>query len=311
MRVTHLGKFYPPVPGGMERVLQALCEGERSLGADSRALVVGRSRETVVEEVNGVPVTRAGSILRVGSVWLSPALIALLKRDAGDLVVLHEPNPMALLAYAIARPRQPLVVWYHSEVIRPRWRYRAFYHPFLSFALGRASRIVASSPALVEHAAALAPYRDRTVVVPFGLPEPPPSAPSSASVDAVRARWRGPVDSFCRAPGAVQGRRRPPERVDRTECSRRDRWGRAASQPARTANSRSRAVGTRVLPRIASGRRSRGLVRRLRRARAAFDDARRGLRTRAARSHGAIASPSSAPASRPACRGSTRTASPG
>ena len=41
MRVTHLGKFYPPVPGGMERVLQALCEGERERGIDSRALVVG------------------------------------------------------------------------------------------------------------------------------------------------------------------------------------------------------------------------------------------------------------------------------
>ncbi len=44
MRVTHLGKFYPPVPGGMERVLQSLCEGERARGLDSRALVVGTSR---------------------------------------------------------------------------------------------------------------------------------------------------------------------------------------------------------------------------------------------------------------------------
>ena len=41
MRVTHLGKFYPPMPGGMERVLQSLCEGERQRGIDSRALVVG------------------------------------------------------------------------------------------------------------------------------------------------------------------------------------------------------------------------------------------------------------------------------
>jgi rhamnosyl/mannosyltransferase len=196
VRVTHLGKFYPPVPGGMERVLQALCEGERALGTDSRALVVGRSRETVTEEVNRVPVTRAGSVLRVGSVWLSPALSGLLRRNTSDLLVLHEPNPMALLAYAIARPRQPLIVWYHSEVIRPRWRYRAFYHPFVSFALRRAARVVASSPALVEHAAALAPYRDKAVVVPFGLPEPPSPPPFHPSVDSVRARWNGPLILF-------------------------------------------------------------------------------------------------------------------
>ena len=178
MRVTHLGKFYPPVPGGMERVLQTLCQGERARGVDSRALVVSTARQTVQEAVDGVPVTRAGLLVRVGSVSVSAALIPLLRADDGELLVLHEPNPMALLAYAIARPRHRLIVWYHSEVIRPRWRYLAFYHPFVSFALGRAARIVVSSPALLEHAAALAPYRGRTVVVPFGLPEPvEPAAP--------------------------------------------------------------------------------------------------------------------------------------
>ena len=163
MRVTHLGKFYPPVRGGMERVLQSLCQGERSRGVDSRALVVATERATVREEVEGVPVTRAGLLVRVGSVSVSAALIPLLRGDDSDLLVLHEPNPMALLAYAIARPRHRLIVWYHSEVIRPRWRYLAFYHPFVSFALGRAARIVVSSPALLEHAGALAPYRARTV----------------------------------------------------------------------------------------------------------------------------------------------------
>jgi rhamnosyl/mannosyltransferase len=156
----------------MERVLQALCEGERDRGIDSRALVVSTARETVHEQIGGVPVTRAGQLLRVGSVAVSAALIRWLRRDDGEVLVLHEPNPMALLAYAIARPRHRLIVWYHSEVIRPRWRYLAFYHPFVSYALRRATRIVVSSPALLDHAEALAPYRTRAVVVPFGLPEP-------------------------------------------------------------------------------------------------------------------------------------------
>ena len=197
MRVTHLGKFYPPVPGGMERVLQDLCEGERSLGLDSRALVVGHGGRTIREVVRGVPVTRARSLLRGGSVSFSPALAACLMRADTDLLVLHEPNPMALLAYRAVRPRQPLVVWYHSEVIRPRWRYRAFYHPFLTYALRRASRIVVSSPALASCAGALAPYRDRTEVIPFGISVPVAvNAESSPSVAAVRQRWDGPIVLF-------------------------------------------------------------------------------------------------------------------
>ncbi len=197
MRVTHLGKFYPPAPGGMERVLQALCSGERAIGVRSRALVVNQRAETISEEVDGVPVTRAASVLRVGSVWLAPALVPLLRADGSDVLVLHEPNPMALLAYAVARPRTPLVVWYHSEVVRPRWRYRAFYHPFVSFALRRARRVIVSSPALLDHAAALAPYRDRAAVVPFGLPDPGDEpAPIAPTVASVRGRWPGRVVLF-------------------------------------------------------------------------------------------------------------------
>ncbi len=197
MRVTHLGKFYPPVAGGMERVLQSLCEGERARGIDSRALVAGTGRQTVHEIVNGVPVTRAGSMLSVGSVWLAPGLVSFLRTLETDILVLHEPNPMALLAYALARPPQRLVVWYHSDVIRPRWRYKLFYAPFLAVPLGRAARIAVSSPPLVAHADALASHRRRCEVIPFGLAINPASSPDAhPGVEAVRARWDGPLALF-------------------------------------------------------------------------------------------------------------------
>jgi rhamnosyl/mannosyltransferase len=75
---------------------------------------------------------------------------------------------MALLAYRIARPKARLIVWFHSEAIRPRWRYRLFYHPLLEFALRRAERIVVASPPMLD-VAALAAHRDKCVVVPYGL----------------------------------------------------------------------------------------------------------------------------------------------
>ena len=196
MQVTHLGKFYPPVPGGMERVLQSLAEGERARGVDTRALVVATGRQTVVETVNGVPVTRAASIVRVGSVWFAPALVSLLARLETDILVLHEPNPMALFAYCLTRPRHRLIIWYHSEVLRPRWRYRMIYEPFLNIPLRRAQRIVVSSPALLEHAAALRPHAHRCEVIPFGLAVAGPDAGSHPSVSAVRSRWNGPIALF-------------------------------------------------------------------------------------------------------------------
>jgi len=85
------------------------------------------------------------------------------------LTVLHEPNPLALLSDWLGAQHGPLVVWFHSEVIRPQWKYRLLYRPFLRRVLRRASRIVVSSPNLAEHAAELRDFRDKCVVIPFGI----------------------------------------------------------------------------------------------------------------------------------------------
>jgi len=168
LKVLHFGKYYPPARGGIETVVETLCRGERESAAESQALVINRDGPTIQGIVDGVPVLRVGSVATIGAVSVAPTLPAWLSRAQADVIVLHEPNPMALVAYAIARPRIPLVVWFHSEVIRPRWRYRMFYQPFLDFALRRASRIVVASPPMTD-VPALAPYRDKCVVVPFGL----------------------------------------------------------------------------------------------------------------------------------------------
>ena len=66
---------------------------------------------------------------KIGAVAFCPTLPLQLAREKADLVVIHEPNPMALVAYFLARPAGKLIVWFHSEVIRPSWRYRMFYRP--------------------------------------------------------------------------------------------------------------------------------------------------------------------------------------
>ena len=156
-----------------------------------------RSRKTTHEVVDGVPVTRVGSPLTVGAVAVAPTLPLWLARADADLVVLHEPNPMALLAYFVARPKAPLVIWYHSEVVRPGWRYRLFYHPLLEFALRRAARVVVASP-LLHDAPALAAYRAKCVLIPYGL-DPVRyrlTAEVAARADALRGRARGPILLF-------------------------------------------------------------------------------------------------------------------
>jgi glycosyltransferase involved in cell wall biosynthesis len=167
-RVVHIAKFYPPAPGGMERVVETLCRASAGL-VESRVLALNTTSDTVDENVNGVPVTRVGVIGRVGSVPIAPTLALHLRRLQADLVILHEPHPWALLSYAVGRPAAPLAIWYHSDVVRPALQYALFYAPLARTVYSRAHSFIVSSPPLGEHAAALSPYRDRIRVIPFGI----------------------------------------------------------------------------------------------------------------------------------------------
>ena len=178
-------------------MLQLLCQNERP-GVDSRVLVANLERSTVREELAGVPVTRLASLGRIGSVGICPTLPLWLRRLDGDLVVVHEPNPVALVSVVLARPRGRVLVWFHSEVVRPQWKYRLLYRPFLRAVLRRAARIIVSSPELARHAVELQDFRDKCVVVPFGVDTRRLVATDEVrvQVDALRARHHTPILLF-------------------------------------------------------------------------------------------------------------------
>lgn len=195
-RILHLGKYYPPVRGGIETVVETLCRGERP-SAESLALVLNKALRTVHEVVDDVAVTRVGSLTQIGAVSLAPTLPVWLARSTADLLVLHEPNPMALLAYFLVRPAAPLVVWYHSEVIRPAWQYRLLYEPLLEFALRRAARIVVATPPMLD-VPALAAHRGKCVVIPYGLETEryEPTARVTSAAGSVRKKAGVPILLF-------------------------------------------------------------------------------------------------------------------
>jgi len=74
LRVLHFGKYYPPVRGGIETVIETLCRGERE-AVDSRALVINRNGPTRSDVVDGVPVQRVGSIVTIGAVSVAPVFL--------------------------------------------------------------------------------------------------------------------------------------------------------------------------------------------------------------------------------------------
>jgi glycosyltransferase involved in cell wall biosynthesis len=197
VKVLHLGKYYPPAKGGMETVLEMLCT-ETSTSLDNCALVANDAFQLVEERHGSVRVVRVPALARIGAVSVCPTLPFRLAKEKADLIVIHEPNPMGLLAYFLARPSGRLIVWFHSEVIRPGWKYRTFYRPFLRYALDRADRIVVASPTLAASSAQLEHWQSKCVVIPYGIKGEAQPAPAAvaARAEAIRVEHARPIVLF-------------------------------------------------------------------------------------------------------------------
>lgn len=150
----------------METVLQHLCE-ELNAHVDLHVLVANTQPRTVTEWVNGVLVTRVARWGQIASTPLCPSLPHLVTKHRADILHLHEPNPMATLAVLMANPRARVLVSFHSEVVRQRiWR--PVYRPLLARLLRRADRIIIATPRHLD-LPTLRPYRDKCVIIPFGI----------------------------------------------------------------------------------------------------------------------------------------------
>ena len=168
MKILELGKFYLPHKGGIETLLRAWSEGFVRCGAEVDCVVANDGARTVHEVINGVRVHRLASYGTVLSTSVCPAYLAATRRHAADLWHVQFPNPLADIASIAGARATPLVLSYHSDVVRQAGVMR-FYRPVLNALLRRATRIVVSTPQHLEYSPWLAPFRAKCEVIPFGI----------------------------------------------------------------------------------------------------------------------------------------------
>lgn len=186
-KVLHVGKFYPPHMGGIETHLQALC-GELSKSVDLRVVVASDDGQQRKEVLDNVAVVRVPTWLTLASTPLCPAMIAQIRSSEADIVHIHLPNPMAVLAYLASGHRGQLVVTYHSDTVRQKIL-GSLFEPFLHQALRRSSAIIATSPDYRRTSAVLARYLDRCQVIPYGIAVEQLDRRDPAAVAQLRSRF--------------------------------------------------------------------------------------------------------------------------
>jgi glycosyltransferase involved in cell wall biosynthesis len=193
MKVVHAAKFYPPVRGGMETVVGDLCDGTAG-DWDVEVVCANESRSTIRERVGNVAVVRAGAVAVKASVPICPLLPWHLWTHSADCVVLHEPNPIAGTALWLRTPAPRLVIWHHSDLLRPWWALPTYSRIVQRSLYHRADCVIVSSPSLAAQSTLVQCAR-HIAVIPFGidLQRYRRSDPvRTAEVDAIRKRIAGP-----------------------------------------------------------------------------------------------------------------------
>lgn len=187
MRIVHVGKFYPPYPGGMESHLELLAR-LTSAEADVRVLVSSDGPDTVSEVRDGIAVTRIGTKVRVASASFGPGMARAIRESRPDIVHFHHPNPPAVVSCLAAGVPARLVVTYHSDIVRQRVLGPLF-SPVLHHFLCGADAIIASSPQYAESSPVLGRHRAKVRVIPFGIDAAELRGVDAAEVARIRAEF--------------------------------------------------------------------------------------------------------------------------
>lgn len=200
LRVVHLGKYYPPCAGGIETHTQTLARAQAELGAAVQVFCMNHDgRATVVDRDGPVEVTRFGRVAALAKLELSPDLVRALRRVEADVLHLQVPNPTMIVALLRARPAAPVVVTYHSDLVRQRVLGPLF-RPVERLAYRRVRTILVTSPSYASGSRFLQPYGDRIEVLPLGIDLAPylnPSAADRAAAARIAARYPGPLWLGC------------------------------------------------------------------------------------------------------------------
>ena len=192
-RILHVAKFYPPVFGGMERVVQMYSEGLAQRGHQVTVLSFQQAGfpQTIERPSANVTIHRLRARIRRGTHAVSLGYIRAVRAMAPqfDIVHVHEPFPAATLAAQRWTAATPLIVSWHADITR-MGPFRHLYFAAQDRVCAQACAILCAADGIQRSSLVLPRHGDRVKIVPLGLDLTSfmPDAVDGGAVDAIRAR---------------------------------------------------------------------------------------------------------------------------
>lgn len=174
LRPLHVGKFVPPPFAGIESHVDTLLRSMHGMVDATLVASEPATPSTVQRDPTPYRLLACKSYGTIASVALSPSLRGIVKEEfvsgRANLLHVHAPNPWGDLAALDARRDTPVVMTWHSDVVRKAALF-ALYAGVQQRALQRVDRIVVFTPKHFESSAQLRAGRveAKLVEIPIGI----------------------------------------------------------------------------------------------------------------------------------------------
>jgi rhamnosyl/mannosyltransferase len=192
MRSLHIGKYYPPYPGGIETYCKIICEGLTSKGINVDVVVSNNINKFSEEVINNVKVYRLPRRGVLSSIPVAPSMIfflrKLIKNNNYDVVHLHFPNPMGEIAYLFAGYRGKLIITYHTDASM-RNKLKLLYAPAINKILSFAHYIIVTSENYLKKLAIPDRLRNKCKIVPIPVRPYFISANDTSEMNQIKAKY--------------------------------------------------------------------------------------------------------------------------
>ena len=169
MKILQIYKdIHPEIKGGIERYVSEFGNFLRNRGHEVIFLVARRSIGFQKrEKSNGIQVIKAATLFRLLSNPVCPGFGRLIKSLDVDLIHVHLPLPSAVFSILFLKSDIPVVVTYHSDIVRQKI-FLPFYAPFLEKFLKNSSVVLATSPTYIKSSRFLSELQN-VISVPIGV----------------------------------------------------------------------------------------------------------------------------------------------
>jgi glycosyltransferase involved in cell wall biosynthesis len=172
-KVLHVFKiYYPEIFGGVQRAIHDIADGTVDNGYVSKVFALSTQPHPEPFQVSCHQAVTVNQQFYVASTGLSLAAFVPFRRCAAeaDIIHYHFPWPFMDVLHLASRIKKPSLVTYHSDIVKQNLLLQ-LYKPLMHRFLSDVDQIVATSPNYLETSPVLQRFREKTTVIPLGIPD--------------------------------------------------------------------------------------------------------------------------------------------